>query len=758
MTHSSHNSYHDQALKRLLSGEIDEAEYKRLSAYIADVESLPRRQPAPVPYEPSDESRGAITLPRVARPVRPQSGDIVDKYQLESMQRGGMGEAWKARDTKASRFVALKFLPAELSGNEDEIARIQKTFKLVEQLDHPQICRVFDLNEHLQWGWYQVMRWVDGQTLSQYRRESVGLGGPLPLKGVIALLRPAAEALDYAHCRNVLHRDIKPQNLMRDAAGNVFVIDFGLAAEVRSGLTRVSQKSIDLAGTRLYLAPELWEGGAASPLTDQYALGVTAYEPLAGSWPFASDDPAIHAYIVAQKPTPTIPHLSTAAVAALIRTLAKAPADRFGNCREFIDAIDSAPHAQPLGLPAAQPRQRVELKGGTDGRSGPLFTLGDPEAEIAPTASAPENVVLENQSEAAVSDDQCTKLGHPPNVNSTSGSDHGLDYFCSLASLVYVRVPDLGDRIDTAYVEELNFEFGDVVSQGAALLTLETDKAIIDINSPVSGTVRELLVASGECVKRGAVLLVVEVLSEAGSDRLPPNACQAISPGESPSSVKPAVEAPRTSTPAISAPTEESQAALPHQPSAAHQTPPSVAINLSERMASTSITSSYQYRATSYDTHPTDLANEAPSGLPGWLAVICLIVTVIVASLGIIYPSVLFGPIGVIVGGILPLIIAAGLKGLAGYGIKGMVMGVALSAGFSAIALCYCAAMLFGFYCIMNLVVILAGSGSPSSDYMLATYGMTGFVIKCGTGVFVGQIIATIYAVRWLNRWASQAS
>ncbi len=84
------------------------------------------------------------------------------------MQRGGMGEVWKARDTKSKndRFVAIKFLPQELAANIDEIDRIRATFTLVEKLDHSHICRVFDLNEHPQWGWYQVMWWIDGQTLS----------------------------------------------------------------------------------------------------------------------------------------------------------------------------------------------------------------------------------------------------------------------------------------------------------------------------------------------------------------------------------------------------------------------------------------------------------------------------------------------------------------------------------------------------------------------------------------------------------------
>jgi formylglycine-generating enzyme required for sulfatase activity len=344
-------AYHDQALQRWLRGEIGKMEYDELEAKIRELEasSFPAEVPTPS-YEPGEETRGAVTRPRALVPARLQAGELIEKYRLESMQRGGMGEVWQAWDTKGERYVALKFLPPELSGNKDEIARIRATFKLVEQLDHPHICRVFDLNEHPQWGWYQVMRWIDGQTLSQYQRALVGVGQPLPLNTVVELLGPAANALDYAHERKVLHRDIKPQNLMRDQAGQVTVIDFGLAAEVRGSLTRVRQPGGDVAGTRPYLAPEQWDGAPASTKTDQYALGVTAYELLSGRWPFESNDTAILARAVQTKPVPAIDGVSDGVMTVLRKVLAKRSEDRFPNCREFVKALATPPkpkQAQP---------------------------------------------------------------------------------------------------------------------------------------------------------------------------------------------------------------------------------------------------------------------------------------------------------------------------------------------------------------------------------------------------------------------------
>ena len=202
-----------------------------------------------------------------------------------------MGEVWKAWDTKGDRFVALKFLPQELSGNDDEIARIRDTFKLVEQLDHPHICRVFDLNEHPQWGWYQVMRWIDGETLAQYRRETVGSDKQLSLDEVIDWLRPVAEALDYAHGRNVLHRDVKPQNIMCDAAG-----------QARLNRLWPGCRS-DTSLTRIHLTLPMWQerdrishpsNGREPPVQPQdginIAPGVTAYELLGGRRPYEADD------------------------------------------------------------------------------------------------------------------------------------------------------------------------------------------------------------------------------------------------------------------------------------------------------------------------------------------------------------------------------------------------------------------------------------------------------------------------------------
>ena len=197
------------------------------------------------------------------------AGMLIGKYRLESSLRGGMGEVWRAVDTSREkagrqRHVALKFLAPELLGNDDEIARIQSTFDLVEKLDHPHICHVFDLDVDQTFGWYQVMRWVEGRTLSQYRQDHGDARGRLPLDDVVRLIAPVADALDNAHQRKVLHRDIKPQNIMVDADGHVSVIDFGLATWA-SGWPQFESSSHESAGMYMQVgrSPQ-----ASSPLAE----------------------------------------------------------------------------------------------------------------------------------------------------------------------------------------------------------------------------------------------------------------------------------------------------------------------------------------------------------------------------------------------------------------------------------------------------------------------------------------------------------
>jgi formylglycine-generating enzyme required for sulfatase activity len=340
-----------RALQRFADGEISRAEYDHIIARIDELYAPPPRL-REQEYVPTYGDREKGTEVGIPIPPALKPGTLLDKYELKSSKRGGMGEVWKAWDAKADRWVAVKLLPQELRGNTQEIARIRSQFKLVEQLDHPHICRLFDLNEHPVWGWYEVMRWIDGKTLAEI---AANAGGKLPYERVARLLWPVSRALDHAHARNVLHRDIKPLNIMEDGEGKVHVIDFGLAAEVRGSLSRVSRKFDGLSGTPQYLAPELWNEAPESAQSDQYALAVTAYELLAGRRPFETDNLAILMARTQTAEVPAIASIPEEAMSVLRRALAKDRTERFATCGEFVKALANPPdQSEPEPAPVVR--------------------------------------------------------------------------------------------------------------------------------------------------------------------------------------------------------------------------------------------------------------------------------------------------------------------------------------------------------------------------------------------------------------------
>jgi formylglycine-generating enzyme required for sulfatase activity len=299
-------------------------------------------------------------LPDVAGP-----GVMIGNFQLQSLLgRGGMGEVWKAWDTKAERPVVLKLVPRELQRAVEEMARVRDTFRRVHALQHEHICPLYLLDEDPRFGWYLVMKFIDGQTLSSYRATYAALHGSFPVEQVVKVLGPVAEALDYAHGHKVIHRDIKPQNILVEGdADDVQVVDFGLAAEIRTTVSRYTQVQMETSGTRPYMAPEQWKGQIQDARTDQFALAVVAYELLAGHLPFESPDFDILRTCVLNDPPEGIEDQPEPVNRALLVGLGKRRQERFGSCVELVRAIEGggvsapvsvAPPAKPVGKPAEQ--------------------------------------------------------------------------------------------------------------------------------------------------------------------------------------------------------------------------------------------------------------------------------------------------------------------------------------------------------------------------------------------------------------------
>ena len=294
-------------------------------------------------YDKHDELDAARTIPSSDEPdaATLSAGSTLGGFRLEApIGRGGMGEVWKAYDVKGERPVVLKLVPPELQHAEEEMARVKATFRRIHALQHQHICPVYMLDEDDRFGWFVVMKYIEGQTLSSYRATYEARRGSFPVEQVVRVLTPVADALDYAHAQKVVHRDVKPQNIMVVGdAEDVQVVDFGLAAEIRSTVSRISQVRMDTSGTRPYMAPEQWRGDYQDARTDQFALAVVAYELLAGRLPFDSSDFDILRACVLNDPPPQLQDQHEDVNRALIRGMSKDRSERFENCRELIDAL-----------------------------------------------------------------------------------------------------------------------------------------------------------------------------------------------------------------------------------------------------------------------------------------------------------------------------------------------------------------------------------------------------------------------------------
>jgi formylglycine-generating enzyme required for sulfatase activity len=303
----------------------------------------------------SQNSLGNLPTGSAERGLAP--GVKLGVYTLvEPLGRGGMGQVWKAEGGR--RTVALKVLPPEFRDNPEAMTQVRDSFDLIHALTHEHICPALDLQEDRLFGPYLVMHYVPGVRLSEFVRRPTFADRRLSSERVVQILRPIAAALDYAHQklirvgdreqRGVLHRDVKPDNIMLvlrdDRIEEVFLIDFGLAAEIRSTMSRHTSNTVDTRGTRPYMAPEQlrgkrhqWDGR-----TDQYALAAVAYELLAGHLPFDSDDDFALMVAISQEPADPIAGLPEALNGVLLRGLSKAKEDRFESCREFLEAMDQA--------------------------------------------------------------------------------------------------------------------------------------------------------------------------------------------------------------------------------------------------------------------------------------------------------------------------------------------------------------------------------------------------------------------------------
>lgn len=297
-------------------------------------------------------------------------GQAVGRFQLiDMLGQGGMGQVWKAvdphrKDDDNAGFVVLKFLPEVLRFNADATEDFKGAYRRVQALHHEHICPLYDIGQEPGLGCFQVMQFLEGITLRTLIRQEDPQRKGLAIRRVLKLLAPVARALDYAHRNKLIHRDIKPENIIFDpATEEVHLIDFGLAAQVRTSMSRYSQQRMSTSGTEAYMSPEQWEGKVQEPASDQWALAVVAWELLTGSLPFHGDGMQL-GFAVLQAELSLLPEALRHLQPVFLKGMAKDRKQRYASCLDFLKSLSEARPAAPtiivpqkpslLGFPASE--------------------------------------------------------------------------------------------------------------------------------------------------------------------------------------------------------------------------------------------------------------------------------------------------------------------------------------------------------------------------------------------------------------------
>ena len=270
-------------------------------------------------------------------------GDLIlNRYKvLSELGQGGMGVVYKCFDETAGIEIALKALPPELSHNTLEMEDIKENFQLIHNLHHPNIAASNNLEkDNANGNYYLIMESCEGEDLRRWIKHK-RKDNSLNINAISNVIRQIADALDYAHAQNIVHRDIKPGNIMIDPSGNVKILDFGLAAQIHTSLSRISMAYHGTSGTGPYMSPEQWRGRAQGAAADQYALAVMTYEMIAGHLPFENPDPAVLQQIVLTQDAEKLSDVPGFVQNAISKAMNKEPAKRFSSCSAFANALEN---------------------------------------------------------------------------------------------------------------------------------------------------------------------------------------------------------------------------------------------------------------------------------------------------------------------------------------------------------------------------------------------------------------------------------
>ncbi|MBK8025965.1 MAG: serine/threonine protein kinase [Chloroflexi bacterium] len=283
-------------------------------------------------------------------------GDQIGRYTIRGvLGHGGMASVYSATHDRLTRFVALKIIHTSIE--QAHQTRFVREAQIVSALDHPNIIPVYDFDDSGEVP-FLVMKLIDGLTL-----KAILAQGPLPTDDILRIVRAIASALDYAHARGVLHRDVKPSNILIDSNGVPYLSDFGLSRLILSPESTISEGM--MLGTPYYMAPEQVLGAEIDHRADLYSFGVVIYEMLVGKVPFGAGTPymILQDHVHADLPRPSVlnPKIASGVEAFLVRALAKDRDQRFASASEMISILEREVSSGPDAIaPNAESRRHLD--------------------------------------------------------------------------------------------------------------------------------------------------------------------------------------------------------------------------------------------------------------------------------------------------------------------------------------------------------------------------------------------------------------
>ena len=281
---------------------------------------------------------------------------LADRYRVDELvARGGMSEVYRGWDVRLDRRVAVKVLAGWLAADGDAVRRMEREARAVARLQHPNVVAVYDHGEDDGGTPFLVMEWIEGRSL-----KDVVADGPLPEQEARRITLQLLAALEHAHEHGIVHRDIKPQNVLITPDGTAKLTDFGIARSIDAthGLTMAGQ----IVGTAAYLSPEQAKGQPVTAASDVYSVGAMLFELITGRPPFVADTAMATALMHVDDPVPAVRALrrdaSPAIAAVVARAMAKPPADRYPSAAAMAAALTEDADATVV-MPARRERRKA---------------------------------------------------------------------------------------------------------------------------------------------------------------------------------------------------------------------------------------------------------------------------------------------------------------------------------------------------------------------------------------------------------------